>query len=130
MITQDPRTILSAKAATGIGTPMHVSDFDHVMLSLNTTGNATATVKFQVSYQKEMPNFAAAQSPTNQWDYVRVMDLEDGSAIDGDTGIALVADDNRIFEADVNGANWICGVVTAYTQGQIYLTGTAKKTDE
>lgn len=125
--TQDPRKILDARQATGIGTPMHVADFNHTVLQLNTTGTTTATVKFQVSYQKSMPDFNAAQSPTNQWDYVRVIDLEDGSSIDGDVGIALAgADDNRILEVNTNGANWINGVVTAYTQGVINLSGTAK----
>lgn len=124
---QDPIKILNGAVATGIGTPILVSDFHDVFLALNTTGTTTATVKFQVSYQKNMPDFGAAQSPTNQWDYVEVVDLEDGSAIDGDTGVALAgADDNRLFEANVNGAMWICAVVTAWTQGNIYLSATAK----
>lgn len=126
--TQDPRKILNAAGANGIGTPMHVSDFKNVVLGLNTTGTTTATIKFQVSYQKDMPNFAASQSPANQWDYVKVVDLEDASAIDGDTGVALVgADDNRYFEAEVNGANWICAIISGWSQGAVSLTGTAKK---
>lgn len=122
MITQDPIAIFVAKGANGIGTPILVTDAKDVILALNTTGTTTALIKFQISYQKEMPNFAAAQSPTNQWDYVRVVDLEDGAAIAGDTGVTLTAaDDNRNFEVDVNAAVWICAIISGWTQGAISL---------
>lgn len=130
MVSQDPFPILDAAGANGIGTPIYVRDFEHLIAALNTTGTTTATIKFQVSYQKERPNFAAAQSPTNQWDYVRVVDLEDGSAIAGDTGIALSgADDNRNLEVDVNAATWFCAIISGYSQGAIHLDATPVAND-
>ena len=35
------------------------------------------------------PDFAAAQTNSNRWDYVQVKDYEDNAAIDGDTGVAF-----------------------------------------
>lgn len=31
------------------------------------------------------PDFSAAQSDTNRWDYIQVKDYEDNASIDGDT---------------------------------------------
>ena len=127
MYTQDPMPILDAAAADGIGIPLYVGNADVIDLMLHTTDTTTATIKFQVSHAKDMPNFAGAQSPTNQWDYVDVVDLEDRSAIDGDTGIALSGgDDNRHLEVNANGATWICAIVSGYTQGAISLDATAR----
>lgn len=124
---QDPVTIMNAKDTNGIGAPALVSDFANIVFAVNSTGNAALTLKFQVSYQKTMPDFSAAQSPTNQWDYVRVVDLEDGSAIDGDTGITFAsADDNRMLEADVNGAMWVNAIVSGRSAGAVTVKGTAK----
>jgi hypothetical protein len=120
MITFPQKAILSAKAATGIGSAILVENFDHIGLTLASDTNATFTVKVQGSQQNTLPAFESAQSATNQWDYVQVKDLEDGSAIDGDTGIAFTDDDVRQFEVNTNGLRWVNVVVTAYTDGKIY----------
>lgn len=119
----DPFKILDAKAATGIGTPMLIRDYRHLFLALDTASSANLTVKFQLSFQKTMPDFAAAQSPTNQWDYVQIKDLESGSSVDGDTGIAPAGtDDHRHFEVNINGGIWLCAVVTARSAGSVTVS--------
>ena len=68
--------------------------------------------------QEELPDFSASQGVNNQWDYVEIVDLEDGAIIDGDTGVVLAGtDDHRHFEANISGARWICATITAYTAG-------------
>lgn len=120
------KTILSAKAATGTGTAMNVEDFRHAVLALVGAGTSVLTVKIQGSIQKERPDFSAAQSATNQWDYVQIIDLEDASAIDGDSGVALAADEaGRQFEVNTNGLVWLCATVTAYTSGNVTILATA-----
>jgi hypothetical protein len=112
--------ILDAKAATGIGTPIHVQDADKVVLSLGTASSANLTVKFQGSVSEDMPDFSAAQSVSNHWDYVEVVDIEDGTAIDGDAGIAPAGtDDFRLFNANVDGLKWLCASVTARSAGSV-----------
>jgi hypothetical protein len=115
-------TILSAKGATGIGNSISVEDFKNAVFSFATDGggDAALTVKFQGSIQETCPDFSAAQSVTNHWDYIETVDLEDGAAIDGDTGVAVAtADDYRLLEANVNGLKWLNAVVTARSQGEV-----------
>lgn len=97
-----------------------VDGFRHLELHLDTSGTATLTVKVQGSFAEDKPDFNAAQSVSNRWDYIEVKDLEDGSAIDGDTGIAMAgADDHRVFEINTNSLRWMNVVVTAWTQGKV-----------
>lgn len=115
-------TILNAAGATGAGNVISVQDFKHAVFSFATDGGADAalTVKFAGSVAETAPDFDSAQSVTNMWDYIEVVDLEDGSAIDGDTGVAVAAaDDYRILEANINGLQWITAIVTARTQGEV-----------
>ena len=116
------QTLLDAKGATGIGKALFADDFKNIIFSFATDGggDAALTVKFQASVSDVMPDFAAAQSVTNEWDYIEVVDLEDGTAIDGDTGVAVAtADDYRMFEANINGARWVCARVTARSAGEV-----------
>ncbi len=117
-------TILDAKWATGVWTNLLAQDFRNCVLSYATDGwaDAALTVKFQWSIQETAPDFSAAQSVTNMWDYIEVIDLQSGSAIDWDTWVAVAtADDYRLFEANINGLKWINARVTARTQGEITI---------
>lgn len=115
-------TAVKGAASNGNGLPMLVSDFQHLVLSLDTTGTTTATVKVQGSLSAAVPDFTAAASPTNQWAYVQMIDLADQSVINGATGVALTGTDmDRQFEINTNGLNWVNAIVTAYTQGTIYV---------
>ena len=124
--SQDPFKVLDAVVANGIGTPMLISDYRHLTLGLDAP-TASATIKFQVSMQKEMPDFAAAQSPTNQWDYARSIDLEDASSLDGDTGVVLSsASVNKQYEVQINAARWFCPIVSGWSGGAITLLAFAR----
>ena len=122
---QERKLVLDAKAATGIGVPMDVTDYDSIVLDFGTASSGNLTVKFQGSMAKAMPDFGAAQTVANQWDYVQVKDLEDGSAIDGDTGIAPAGtDDFRQFEVNVSALKWFNAVVTARSAGSVTVGAT------
>ena len=119
-------TILDAKAATGIDYPMQVSDYNKFMLAFDSASSANMTVKFQGSLSEDMPDFAASQTKDNQWDYIDVIDLEDGTPIDGDTGIVLSGTDNNLqLQANVDALEWICAIVTARSAGSITLKAAA-----
>lgn len=107
-----------------IGKSIDVSDFRHCILSFSGSSSASMTVKFQGSIGDSptspdtAPDFSAAQAYNNQWDYIQVIDLEDGSPIDGDTGIAQAGtNDHRLFEMNINGLKFITAIVTAWTAG-------------
>jgi len=115
-------TLLDAKGATGVDKVIDVSDFRHAVISYATDGGADAnlTVKICGSIEDTAPTFTDAQSVTNMYDFVQVKDLEDGSSIDGDTGIAVAgADDYRQFEVNINGLKWLTARVTARSAGEI-----------
>jgi hypothetical protein len=125
--TPDGEAVNITDAGTGThtynlkGKAFLIKDFRHIELDLSTSGSANFTLKIQSSEQDNV-NFNAAQSTTNRWDYVQIKDLEDGSSIDGDTGIAPAgADDHRHFEVNVNGGTWICAQLTAWSAGKLNL---------
>jgi hypothetical protein len=115
-------TSLSAKGANGAGSALNVSEHKNISISFATDGggDAALTVKFQGSIEETEPTWASAQSVTNMWDYIEVVDLENGSPIDGDTGVAVAtADDYRLFEMNVNGLKWVNAIVSGRTQGEV-----------
>jgi hypothetical protein len=113
-------TILDAKAATGAGITIPCDDFTHAIISLNTASSANLTVKFAGSIADTAPVFTDAQSVSNSFDYIQVKDIEDGSAIDGDTGIAPAGtDDQRMFEVNINALRYLTAVVTALAAGSV-----------
>lgn len=117
-------TILDAKGANWVWTNLLVQDFRNCVLSFATDGgeDAALTVKFQWSIQETAPDFSAAQSVTNMWDYIEVIDLQSGSAIDWDTWIAVsTADDYRLLEMNINGLKWINAIVSSRTAWEVTI---------
>ena len=123
MDTQEEIKIFSAATATtDVGSAQLVENFRHVALTLATSGSANFTIKFQISNSRVKPDFTAARSATNRWEYVQVKDLQNNSAIDGDTGVSFSGtDDVRMFEVNTNGQKWISASITAYAAGSINL---------
>ena len=118
-------TILTAAAATGAGNSIFVRDFKNIILALDSASSANMTIKIQGSISEDAPDFGAAQSTSNQWDYVQTIDIQDGASIDGDTGVILTGtDDHRQLEANINGLNWVTVNITARSAGSL----TAKAT--
>jgi hypothetical protein len=96
--------------------------YKHLLITLNTDGGGDAdmTVKFQGSASDACPDFAAAQTVNNRWDYIQVVDLEDGNATDGDTGFVVSgADDHRMYEVNINHLKWFNAIITAWAEGEV-----------
>ena len=109
-------TILDAKAANGIGLNMFVKDYKNIVLTFATDGwwTAALTVKFQGSMSDTPPDFSAAQSVTNFWEYIECADLEGTwGNIAWWTWIAVSwADDYRLVELNVDALHWINVIVS------------------
>lgn len=104
------------------GKAISVGGKESVALTLDFSGTPTMTVKVQGSIQEGV-NFNAAQSANNRWDYIEIVDLQSGTAIDGDVGIACAATaDHRIFEVNVSRILWVSVAITAWTAGLLGIT--------
>lgn len=120
MKAQDIQTCLDAQGSAATGLNIFVEDADKIVLQVATANSANMTFKFQGSVSNGSPDFSAAQSVSNHWDYVEVIDMEDGTAIDGDTGVALSGtDDVRLFSLNVDGLAWFNCTITTYVAGNL-----------
>jgi len=118
-------TILNAVAATGVGNSILIADYMHIILEAAFT-SATIVIKFQGSISETCPDFSGTQASSNTWDYVEVIDLQDGSSISGDTGITNsgASSDVRLFELNINGLRWFNVSVTTFTAGTVTVKAT------
>lgn len=117
----DQQILLNAAAANGASTPANFVSFRDVELQLAQVG-FTGTIKFAVSNADAAPDFSAAASATNPWDYVQVVDQIDGSSIAGGTGIASVTVTAvRNLELNTNAFKWVGAVISGYSAGSVTL---------
>lgn len=106
-----------------IGRNIFVGDFRHCILSFDGSSSANMTVKFLGSIGKsttedDAPDFSASQAYDNQWEKIEAIDLQSGSAINGDTGIPQAGTSiHRMYELNINGLRWINAIVTAWSVG-------------
>jgi hypothetical protein len=128
IISRVPRQIpiLTAQAANGVGTAILVNDYKNIQIALTTSGSATATIRIQGSLQapEDRPDFSAAPSPTNQWDYVAIWNYQDPTAIiTGSTGIAVTGTDiSRNLLVNTDGLVWLNVEVSGYAAGSVNAT--------
>ena len=104
-------------------TPLLVKDYRNAIYSVNS--NATYTLKFAGSLLDAPVDPTQAASSTNQWDYIEVVDLQNGVTIDGDTGISFTGSDSRMFEVNVNALAWTYAIITSYVSGSTTIQAVA-----
>lgn len=98
-----------------------ISNFRHAILTMHTADSANFTAKVQISMQSDV-DFESAATATNRWEYVQIVDREDGSTFDGDTGFSLDpagTDDNRQFAINQDGGGLVCIDITSWTAGNL-----------
>ena len=111
------RVVLNAVAATTTGSAFNVADFVHIGLTVDTE-KASGTLKFACSMMELAPTFASSSTSTNRWDYVESIDLQNGSSIDGNTGIVFTSTTNvRQYEVNVNNVRWCTAILSPWTAG-------------
>jgi hypothetical protein len=117
---QTIKTIFSAQAATGTGVVHEVSSFRNVLLQIGTASSANLTLKIQGSFSDAAPDFSAAQSVANHWDYVGCYDLNSSALIPGSTGfVAAGTDLFANYMLNVEGMKYVCATVTARSAGSV-----------
>ena len=105
--------------------PIKVVDFRHLLVEIATDGggDAAMTVKCVGSIEEGAPDFAAARSPSNMFEFIQMVDKQaSGSGLDGDTGfVVATADDYRVFEVNTNALYWLSFLPTAGSEGEITI---------
>jgi len=112
--------------ATGTWAKMETSgifmdDAEAVSVTIDTDGGGDAafTLKIWSSDAEDCPNPGATATASNQYDFVDMIDKEDGASIDGDTGfVVATGDDHRQFDVNISRARWIGVLATAGTAGE------------
>ena len=113
-------TILTAKAATGTGSSINASDFRNAVCEISTASSGSMTLKCQGSIGPTPADFTAAASSTNPWVYLQVVDLQNGTAANGATGVVYTGTDGvYLVEVNVNSVDWFTWTVTAYSAGNV-----------
>lgn len=118
---------LNALAANGASTVLNCMDFRNCVIKVFAPVNTTATIKFVGTVGDTAPTITSAQSETNHYDFIEVIDMQDGSAIAGDTGVLIdnttAAGNCRLFEVNTNGIDWV-GITVAWTDGSVSAAAT------
>lgn len=82
--------------------------------------NATATIKFAGSIQTTKPDPVIALSSTNQWGYIQLTDLSDGTTVNGTTGLSLTSGTTtKMYKLTQTNLSYLIPVITAYTTGTV-----------
>ncbi len=124
----DRKTLLTA-SATAVSAALNVADYRNVCLAI--VGSTGCTRKVFVKgaigavADGAAPDFTVNdvdRDTTDNWDYVEVVDLEDGAAIDGDTGVALSGNIVRLIEVNTNELDFIAVHVTGAGVGTVTVT--------
>lgn len=114
-------TIMSAKAATGLGTIVDVRDYKNIAVSIGTSGNANMTIKCKGSLGEvnSAPTFVeASKAIGNQWEYIQMVDLNDGTSYAGNTGCVFTGTDGvRMFAVNVDNISYLTFDITARSAG-------------
>ena len=95
--------------------------FTDMTMSWHTANSANFTAKLQKSDQSDI-NFENASTATNRWTYVQTIDNDDGSAVDGSTGITQDTpgtDENKSFSINLDRNTWYCLDITTWTAGTL-----------
>ena len=102
--------------------PQLVSSYRHVVLQVVVTSSGAPGDKliFEGSAQEQpVPDFTLASSQTNFHTPVQVINLDDGSSVDGTIGFPLTSTGSYLFEVNTNLISWI-GLNIASIGGAVF----------
>lgn len=114
------KVLFTSQGADGHSDAENVDNSRHLMLAISSANLANLRVRVKGSISQDQPDFTGAQSPTNQWGYVMLKDLNDGATINGDAGVVYAGTDALNFvEVNTNGIKHLCVEVDNYVAGDV-----------
>jgi len=116
----DEITVLNAKAATGAGKCLDVSDYDYAIATVIIPSSSTLTIKAGGAISEVAPDMASAQSSSNVYGYLALYDIDAATNVAGSTGISVSsATKYGIYRIELKGLKWLNFIVTNYTSGSV-----------
>ena len=115
------RETIIDSTGTSVHAGIRVSDYRNCILQIQGSASANMKIFVKGAVGDTRPDFtvnSGERSANNAWwDYVEVVDLEDGAAIDGDTGVNLSGNVVRLIEVNINSLDWLSVHSTAVVGG-------------
>ncbi len=119
----DQIIMLNAASASGASVAANFASFRNVELQIAQVA-FSGTIKVVGSNADAIPDFSAAASASNPWDYIQSIDQIDGSSIAGGTGVTSVTVTAvRNLETNTNAFKWIGIVLSNVTAGTVTVKG-------
>lgn len=89
------------------------ADYRHFMFAVHADASTTGSVRMKISFEQEIPDFAAASTASNSWEYIAIRELSSGTLIAGGTGaVVSLSTIAKNYEAETNGAYHVALEVT------------------
>ena len=108
----------------------NMTDFRNIGVTIATSDTAfTWTIKLKWSRVSDATNvdFGSSASQTNLWDYIQMIDNNDGASYAWDTWYAITTESNQVtnLALNVDGFNWVTAEVSWYWAGDVdvYISG-------
>lgn len=106
------------------GKAINVEHYKNNEICLDSDGDGDAQMKvyFLASYQKDAPDFSAAQAVDNQFFKIAFRDRTSNSVVAGSTGVTFSgADQHKAYNIESNNIVWLCAIIENYVAGEITL---------
>lgn len=99
-----------------------VSSYSTAIISVSSADSVDLVLKFAGAISDTAPDFFLAQSTTNRYDFLDLIDREDLASIDGDTGFDTGGTDlQRVFQLDVRGLKWLSARTLDFVIGTLVI---------
>ncbi len=97
---------------------LEITASNPVSLTIKVVGSNISDVN-TTSATETYPNFAVADSVTNPWSYLQIVDLNTGVFSTGSTGVAITTAGTYKYEVNVNAVRWVGLEISGYVSGSI-----------
>ena len=115
--------LLNAVAANGASAAAsgNVEQFTDIAFQVAMVG-FTGTIKFVASDADTAPDFGAAATAANPFDYIQVKDMQDNAGVNGNTGVTGTATTTlKNYELNSDGKRWVGAIINGFAAGTITL---------
>ena len=115
--------LLDKATAEGSSIAYPIEDYEHMMLTVATEWNAEGSIRFWGSFADNAPDVTEDFSIDNQFFFISVRNIEDGTNVDWLTWITLEwTDVVNAYLVNVPWLKWIGATIQSYTAGTINVS--------